>query len=610
MIIKSAQAKMLLALLKEKTEGEPLTVLEQNNTETVRTLERAGLVSLDSNLRVILTFSGAELANTLSNLIDSGRLLSPEQWNPDWRWLGSEVIAMLDSSIKGGRITDTSIEPLKERGFVDEHNQKTYPETNEAGREVFSLYNSISPLLVVSHELAEHIRTLPTGPALSSKLKNNCYFEHLLESMRLIAYSIPDSNVYSFTALGQAVKNTLELGGFVKEGYVLTPTILANLTDVADGNDVPDSTILWLQLLGYIGNHRELLPAGEWALEVHRLWKRKNRTDVWSFSIGEKEIEVLFHIDNLRKTEKNSEVVYLEEIMNSKKLQIKINKDSELRNILYSLEAFNLVEINTNEDSSDTLKLTYFGKKVLEDQKIKKRSISSTSIKAITMTRKVFSAPNTEWFNRAQVEGIIGSNEPTKSGYFYAFLSENIDRKPYITKRDGEVFKRIREKGTTIWDILKDAKNENEKSKLESILDRLEAEHLIEILPDGNIVKTEAGRIIHKVLTSIPAGFATPITPTMYRVIASLARAGLLYESEKKIRIPPKKAKEAVKSSGLSPDTFSKAFFACKQAGYVGVNTVNELGLLVIEATTMMNPKESLTGYSDIYEYKKSSLKE
>ncbi len=96
----------------------------------------------------------------------------------------------------------------------------------------------------------------------------------------------------------------------------------------------------------------------------------------------------------------------------------------------------------------------------------------------------------------------------------------------------------------------------------------------------------------------------------MFRVIKALKEVGSLYETEKKVRILPKKYKEAVRKSGLSDDTFASAFTVCKKAGFVGTNTVNETGLLLLEAVELMNPRESLEGYTDIYEYKKGTVKE
>ena len=653
MIIKKQHAEMLLQLLDEKKKGEHITVLEEKNENVIRVLERAGLITLDSDLNARLTYSGEGIATLLKELIESGQLESIEKWNDDWKWLGSSIIAMLDSAVKGGKVTEVSLNPLKDRGFVekvkDKKTKKEVYQVNEAGRLILGLYKKASPLLVISSELADFIRQIPAGPGYASRITGNRYYEHLLEAMRLIAYSVPTSDIYSFTALGQAVKNTLELGGFVNEGYVITPDILISLGELADGMDISDKALTWLQALGYVDADKNLLPAGEWALEVYRLWKKEARLDVWSFSIEEEEIGVLEAINTLwKKNKENPQVAPTFEqlkkelvdrkVKEYKKLLDKYGKklndmpekyrkiaaefseaknyqkwfddNFNLRIALFSLESFNLIETGQSEKFDEVFYLTDFGTKVLEDQKVKRREISSESVKAITMTRKAFSAPNVEWYERAKEEGLIGSNEPTKSGYFYAYLAESIDRKPYLTKYEHEIFKMIPDSGITVNEVLEKAKNENEKRKLRWALEKLEARHLIEVLPDGNIVETEAGKMMDRALSGVASGFATPITPVMFRVIKALKEVGSLYETEKKVRILPKKYKEAVRKSGLSDDTFASAFTVCKKAGFVGTNTVNETGLLLLEAVELMNPKESLEGYTDIYEYKKGTVKE
>ncbi len=653
MIIKKEHASMLIQLLNEKKKGEHLTVLERENSECLRTLERAGLITLDGNLNATLTYSGTDIALQLEKLIKEKKIPAIEEWKDNWKWIGSSVIEMLDCAVKGDNVTNVVLDALKSRGFIEEirdkKSKRTKYKVNEAGQIILEAYQKTSPLLVISAELADYIRSLPAGPALSSRIPANPYYEHLLEAMRLIAYSIPDSDVYSFTALGQAVKNTLELGGFVSEDYVISPDILISLAELSDGNKISPTALSWLQALGYVDSEGKLLPAGEWALEVFRLWKKDAREDVWSFSIDEEEIEVLEAIDYLwKKNEENPDIAPTFEELRKELVDRKVKEykrlldkygrkikdmpekyrkiaeqfsetknyvkwfedNFNLRIALFSLESFDLIETRETERFSEVFGLTEFGKGVLEDQRVKKREISSTSVKAITMTRKAFSAPNIHWFEKAKNEGLIGSNEPTKSGYFYADLAERIERKPYLTKYESEIFKTIPDRGVTVEDVLSKARSNEERKKLEWALDKLEARHLIDILPDGNIVETEAGKMMDRALSGVTSGFATPITPVMFRVIKALAETGSLFEKEKKIRILPKKYKEAVKKSGLSEETFAEAFNLCKKAGFVGTNTVNETGLLLLEAVIMMNPSESLEGYADIYEYKKEKAKE
>ena len=133
---------------------------------------------------------------------------------------------------------------------------------------------------------------MPVGPAPSSEVKLSVPNSKLLESMRLIAYSVPNGEVFAFTALGQAVKKTLTLGGF-DERIVLSLDILRAIADWYDEKKITDIALETLQSLGYIDSDGNLLPAGEWALEVYRLVKDGPRKEIWSFDIEEGEMMAL-----------------------------------------------------------------------------------------------------------------------------------------------------------------------------------------------------------------------------------------------------------------------------------------------------------------------------
>ncbi len=609
MIIKRKEAKLILDLMDEANKNETKKAKnKEEQFETLDILEKMGLISLNDKLQPTLTFTGLRIATELQSLINTEALASPDEWEEDWRWIGSEVIAMLDAAKKGGRITEVSLNILKERGFATYEKQKGYYIINEAGKEILRIYRDASPMLEISYKLADYIRSIPSGPAYTSNIKINGYYEHLLESMRLIAYSVPHSEVYTFTALGQAVKNALELGGFVKDGHTFSTGIMLELSKMADGEDVSKEAAYRLQTLGYIDSEGNLLPAGEWVLEAYRLWKNESREDIWSLKITQKGSELL---SLLIEADKPLGVEELEEKLKKIKPQKFKIKEYNLEEELMILEAFDLVEPAFSPEGKRTYKLTKYGVMAADDRRKKKSAVSSVSVKSITMTRKTFSAPNIEWFTKAKDEGLIGSREPTRSGYMYAFMAENIERKPHINRSMAELFKQIPERGKTTEDILSKANDETEKKLIAEILDTLEAEELIEILPDDNIILTDAGKEMKKALLATPPGFATPLTPDMCRVLIALFDVGVMYESEKKMRVPPKMVKDAIKKSSLSDKAFSDAFMACKQAGYTGLNIITEAGISAIKACKLANPDRSkLKGYSDIYEYKKTSLKE
>jgi len=102
-------------------------------------------------------------------------------------------------------------------------------------------------------------------------------------------------------------------------------------------------------------------------------------------------------------------------------------------------------------------------------------------------------------------------------------------------------------------------------------------------------VLTEVGNLIKRALAGTPEGFGNPITPLGVRVLDALRKVGTLYVKEQKVRVLPKNLKEAIKLSGLDEETFGKELLILKNAKLVGKNSINEAGLLVLEALDKLN---------------------
>lgn len=664
MVIKKEHARALERLLADEEAQRPYTPLEEVDEPTFVELELAGLARFSTPVRIVPTYLGRELALLLRELFEQGPkaqgesedeaagdlivlegrgLERPEAWTEGWRWLGSEVIAMLEAAERAGRVGPLAAQALMERGLAvrvrDRKTKKEYTTLADAGRRVLEIYRAAEPGLEIDAALAEVIRKLPLGPAPTSELPTPAHDEQRLEAMRLVAYSLPDSDVFAFTALGQAVKKALSTGGW-GDGDVFTADLLWALADYADAGEANEAAQATLQALGYVGPAGELLPAGEWALEALRLWQGGVREEVWSFAIEAEEAEVLDQIDaQWRKaSETNPEErpsfevlrramidrkvaeykaliekygrkldempqkfrLIAERFQEAKDLARWYDDHFDLREALLSLESFGLIETGEDEKGKEVFYLSEWGEQVLEDQKASRRDVSATAVKAITMTRRSFSAPGYAWWEEAREQGLVGSAEPTRSGLFYAQLAEHVERQPHLSKYELMVFHALPARGMSEGEVYDALEGKLERERIRWALEKLEARHLIDRLPDGNVVETQAGELLDRALAGVPEGFGNPVNPIVFRLIEALRAVGNLYVKEKRVRVLPRNLGEAIEYSGLPKDVFENALEMARAAGFVGRSSVNEAGLLLLEAAEAMNPGEDVHGLVEL----------
>jgi len=650
MLIRKEHALALLDLLKHERERERSDLyyaISEERQPVFQELEFQNLVELYNPLEYGLTYWGRALVTIIEEMVEKGLIPHPEHWDEHFRWLGSEVITMIaDSIMNNDLVGELTEKALQERGFMEvrkEEKKGEFKVVNQYAKDIFDIFKNATPRLEISQELADYIKRTPVGPNESGHLPEGGRYPELLESMRLIAFSVPNSDIYAFTGLGKAVKEALE---FIAPTLpvVISEDILYSLIKILDEGfekltDTEKETLWELALVDESGN---FLPAGEKLLEVYRLWKDKEYPPVKTFNIEILEAELMKTIDYIWSEEypKNPEIVpTVEEIVhfllekplkeykhlleyygrrinqdfNYKKKEEIRKKFAEVKSVeqlfksfyekgnewyeklydvvqeaLYTLEAFNL--ITTEEHKGKKVhKFTEHGLKVLADLKERGiREITSTGVKAITITNREISAPNTDWYNQAVEEKLVGAGEPTVSGKLYSELAYNIRRLPHITRFELQVLHKIPAKGFFLKDVYAQF-DETWKEEVNYALNKLEARGYLNILQNEAVVLTEAGQLIKEALAGVPEGVAQPLTPIAVRILEALRKVGNLYVKEERVRILPKNIEEALRLTGLDKETFEKELVVLRVANLIGRTSINKAGLQVLKALELLN---------------------
>ena len=649
MLIKKEHALALLNAKSNEEKGLACQIAIKAEEPPYEELELQNLLEQGSSpIEYVLTYWGRNLVYLMDEMIQKGLLPHPSEWDDDFRWIGSEVIAMIEAAIKSGNLTgEKTFEALNKRGFAQEvHEEKKgwFKEINDYAKSVYEIYQNAKPRLEISKDLANYIAAMPIGPAETSMLPEHGRFPMVLESMRLISFSVPNSDVYTLSGLGQAVQNVITHMAPAFE-TVINEDYMYSLLKVLDKGveALTDQEREVLEALAFIDDEGELLPAGEALLEVYRLWSDKIYRPVKTFNLELLDEELLLGLEKVwKKHEENPEIIptdeeivhyllekplkeykhlrewygrMLNQAMGYQKKEELKKKWSELFTIeelfkhfwekgnewyerlfdtvkesLYSMEAFDLIRSEVDEKTGKTIyKFTPHGLKVLKDLKERGvREIRSDAVKSISITKTQFGAPNYEWYEEAVKEHLVGGGFPTVSGKLYEELAYNIYRRPHLTRFELMVLHKIPAYGMFLDDLYKEF-DETLKEEVWYAVNKLEARYILDILPNEGLALTEAGKLLKKALAGVPEGIANPINPVIVRILEALRKVGNLYVKEQRVRILPKNWEEAIRLSGLDKETFEKELAVARLAGYVGKTSLHESALEILKAVELMN---------------------
>ncbi len=559
-------------------------------------LDRMDLLTMEVPFEYSLTYWGRVLSDLLLKMVKDGLIEHPSSWDSRFRWIGSEVIAMIENSLRNDGIPGKKIESeLLVRGFLERKNGVLV--LNSYGREVFDIFQKARPKLIVDRDLYEYIKSMPSGPGESTLLPSEERFPILMGAMRLIAFSIPTSDIYALTALGQEVKNVCE-NLVPSRNTLISQEIMSSLKKASSkGFDNLSSTERELLIsLAYLDEEGKLLPAGEHLLKAYRIWKAREFRPVKTIDIERFDVEVIFAIEKIWEDHRkgSSVVPSVDEI--SKYLSDRIKGSERLEKLrisvqesLFSLESFDLVTLKEFEGER-VYHLTGNGLKVLKDMRDHGvRDIPAVAVKAITVTGGEISSPNVEWYRESVNAHLIGEGEVTESGKMYAELSYNVRRVPFITALELEVLNKLPERGLFVYN-LPEIFPELSEREISRVLNKLEARGFIDILQSEAIIVTEAGKLLRKALSGLPEGLAIPITPTGVKVLDSLKKAASLQGDQRAL---PKDIKKAIEISGLDSETFGNEMLVLKSSNLIGKTSFNEAGLTVLKVLEELNYSES-----------------
>ena len=602
-----------------------------------RILELDALASRDGDQGYSLTEAGRSAWQLVSEMRARGLLRPSDQLEPSWRFLGSEVLAALAAARRAGdHVGPLAEDLLRTRGLAelsrDRDRKITLLRLSSYGTAWLNLAQRTRPQLEITGDLANSMSGML--PAYEDPHSLRLPGEHAaqLEAMRLLVWSVPDRDVFTLTALGQAAYAALRMGGYHLADVVLDTAMMTQVATLAQqgAQALPPEQLARVQLLGYAGADGSLTPAGEAVLRARQVLDDQPAGHPATFTINRHEAELLSMVHQLAAknqptTKAALHKVFVDDLEKryhafAGKYGRKINEVparkrqeqemlAELRDRdrafgnpavldewLVYLESCELLR-SEREGNLTVFRLTPYGLGVVQAQGDTPHAIGALGVKAVTITTMAgeFLAPAAAWIEQAREDELIGPGGITRSGYYYAWLAKHAKRWPALTREEARTLLNLpgaEEHGGERQQAAAGSgkgEGEGEADAPASTLDRLEARGLIERLVDGQIVRTAAGDLLERAVAGA-LELAHPITPAIVRLLVAVRQVGeSLYVKEEKVRTPPRQWVEVERLTGLGPEEFQETVLLARRGNYLGKANLTEAGrdiLEVMERTT------------------------
>jgi len=618
MILTKKHLNILEAIFDKKMDSiDALKILEDDKDFLYYVqLEQMGLLREDAD-HFYLTYPGMMLMEAYRLAQYKGVMPDIDQYDDDFKFVGSHIINMLyTASMAKDKINDIIRPKLEKRGMVAKG------VLTEFGKKVLEVYEEIEPYFYINKPLQEFLKKTLVGPAPKSELLGADKFQILeSEALRLLSFSAPDAKYYNLSGIGQQIRAALLKGAFFKP---ITQEYFEALFELVAGNELDENIKQDLIAQAVIDAENNILPAGEHLLRAGDLYFHGFYDEPMSIDIDETEFGVLSTIKQINvKTQQNPDYLatkynirsefidkkfkeaqalkekwgrklkelpkvkqkYITELENAKTAEEWFNKVYDFDAALFGLQGFQLIEPEL-KDGKMYYTLTDDGLKVYDLLKNNPREISAEAVKAITIGRHVFLAPDGRWVEKAKKAKTI-KTAPTPTGRFFARLAYN-NKTPNMTKYGLDVIKPIPYTTGIYLDELLTYLKDFDKDEVIQLLEKLDARGIVNFFPNDLVMLTEAGKKIKHATSGLAGHFKYPVTPDVINVLKALKEVGSLYVKERKVRILPDNWKKALKLLKMDLETFEDTLTLLRRARYIGKDTVSENGLLLIEAAEML----------------------